>query len=92
MNRLMALIQREYWENKGAFRTTPVVIGGIYIVGMLMAIFTTVHFDNDLYTFKEAVRLAASQPHRPTTEFLDQGREQGAVQSVETRFIDLESV
>ncbi len=62
MNRLMALIQREYWENKGAFRTTPVVIGGIYIVGMLMAIFTTVHFDNDLYTFKEAVRLAASQP------------------------------
>jgi ABC-2 type transport system permease protein len=61
MNRLLALIKREYWENRGAFRTTPLVIGGIYIVGMLMAIFTTVHFDNDLYTFKEAVRLAASQ-------------------------------
>ena len=61
MNRLMALIKREYWENKGAFRTTPIVIGGIYIVGMLMAIFTTVHFDNDLYTFTEAVRLAADQ-------------------------------
>jgi ABC-2 type transport system permease protein len=58
MNRLMALIQREYWENKGAFRTTPIVIGGIYIVGILMAIFTTVHFDNDLYTFTEAIRLA----------------------------------
>jgi len=62
MNRLAALIQREYWENRGAFRTTPLVIGGIYIVGMLMAIFTTLHFDNDLYTFKEAVRLLASQP------------------------------
>lgn len=59
MNRLMTLIKREYWENKGAFRTTPLVIGGIYIIGMLMAIWTTVHFDNDLYTFKEAVRLAA---------------------------------
>ena len=61
MKRLLALIQREFWENKGAFRTTPLVIGGIYIVGMLMAIFTTVHFDNDLYTFKEAVRLLATQ-------------------------------
>ncbi len=61
MNRLMTLIKREYWENKGAFHTTPLVIGGIYIIGMLMAIWTTVHFDNELYTFKEAVRLAASQ-------------------------------
>ena len=62
MNRLMALMKREYWENKGAFRTTPLVIGGLYIIGMLMAIFTTIHFDNDLYTFTEAVRLAAQQP------------------------------
>ena len=36
MNRLMALIKREYWENKGAFRTTPLVIGGVYIVLTLM--------------------------------------------------------
>jgi len=61
MNRLMALIQREYWENKGALRTTPLVIGGIYLIGMLMAIFTTVHFDNDLYTFKELVKVVSSQ-------------------------------
>lgn len=61
MNRLMALIQREYWENKGALRTTPLVIGGIYLVGMLMAIFTTIHFDNDLYTFTELVKVVAGQ-------------------------------
>ncbi|NNL95371.1 MAG: ABC transporter permease, partial [Xanthomonadales bacterium] len=31
MNRLKALMVREYWENRGAFRTTPLVIGGIYV-------------------------------------------------------------
>ena len=62
MKRLLALTQREFWENKGAFRTTPLVIGGIYIVFLLMSIFTTAHFDNELYTFREAVRLLAEQP------------------------------
>lgn len=62
MNRLIALIRREYWENKGAFRTTPLVIGGIYVVFLLMSIFTTAHFDNEMYTFREAIRLLASQP------------------------------
>ncbi len=62
MSRLVALLQREVWENRGALRTTPIVIGVLYIVGTLMAIFTTVHFDNDLYTFKEAVRLFAELP------------------------------
>jgi len=62
MNRLLALLQREFWENKGAFRTTPIVIGGLYVVGALMAVFTTAHIDNELYTFKEAMRLAAEQP------------------------------
>ena len=61
MNRLLALVKREYWENKGAFRTTPLVIGGIYIALMLMSIFTTAHVDNELYTFKEAVRIAGEQ-------------------------------
>jgi ABC-2 type transport system permease protein len=62
MNRLMALIKREYWENKGAFRTTPLVIGGIHIALLLMMIFTTAHIDSELYTFREAVRLLAEQP------------------------------
>jgi len=62
MNRLIALMRREFWENKGAFRTTPLVIGGIYIVFMLMAIFTTTHIDNELYTFKEGINALAAQP------------------------------
>jgi len=62
MKRLLALVHREFWENRGAFRTTPLVIGGVYIVFLLMSIFTTAHFDNELYTFREGVRLLAQQP------------------------------
>jgi ABC-2 type transport system permease protein len=62
VKRLLALVHREFWENTGAFRTTPLVIGGIYIVFLLMSIFTTAHFDDELYTFREAVRLLAEQP------------------------------
>lgn len=72
MNRLLALLKREFWENKGAFRTTPIVIGGLYVVGALMAVFTTAHIDNELYTFKEAVRLAAQQPEEIRTAVLYQ--------------------
>jgi ABC-2 type transport system permease protein len=64
MNRLVALVRREFWENKGALRTTPLVIGGIYIAFLLMSIFTTAHFDNEMYTFREAIRLLASQPEQ----------------------------
>ncbi len=62
MKRLIALLRREFWENKGAFRTTPIVIGGIYIVFLLMSIFTTAHIDSELYTLREAVRVMADQP------------------------------
>ncbi len=62
MKRLIALLRREYWENKGAFRTTPLVIGGLYVVFLLMSIFTTTHIDSELYTFREAVRVMADQP------------------------------
>jgi ABC-2 type transport system permease protein len=59
MNRLLALIRREYWENKGAFRTTPLVIGGIYIVLTLMFIITFNHFDNEFQSLKELARWLA---------------------------------
>jgi ABC-2 type transport system permease protein len=62
MKRMLALLRREFWENKGAFRTTPLVIGGICIALLLMAIFTTAHIDNELYTFKQAIRFLARQP------------------------------
>ena len=56
MNRLLALVKREFWENKGAFRTTPLVIGGIYIVLTLMFIVTFSHFDNEFQSLKELTR------------------------------------
>jgi ABC-2 type transport system permease protein len=56
MNRLMALVKREFWENKGAFRTTPLVIGGIYVVLTLMFIITFSHFDNEFQSLKELTR------------------------------------
>lgn len=56
MNRLIALVKREFWENKGAFRTTPLVIGGIYIVLTLMFIITFSHFDNEFQSLKELTR------------------------------------
>ncbi len=61
MNRLMALVKREFWENKGAFRTTPLVIGGIYIVLCLMFIVTFSHFDNEFQSLKELARFIAQQ-------------------------------
>jgi ABC-2 type transport system permease protein len=59
MNRLLALVKREFWENKGAFRTTPLVIGGIYIVLSLMFIITFNHFDNEFQSLKELIRFIA---------------------------------
>ena len=56
MNRLMALLKREYWENQGAFRTTPLVVGGIYIILTLMFLITFSHFDNEFQSLKELTR------------------------------------
>lgn len=61
MNRLMALIKREYWENKGAFRTTPLVISGIFFAGILMFLITFSHFDNEFQSLKELLRFIAQQ-------------------------------
>lgn len=60
MNRFMALIRREFWENKGAFRTTPLVLGGILIIFSLMFIATFGHFDNDFQSLKELIRYIAN--------------------------------
>ncbi len=61
MKRLTALIKREFWENKGAFRTTPLVIGGIFLVAMLMFLITFNHFDNEFQSLKELLRFVAQQ-------------------------------
>lgn len=61
MKRLLALVRREFWENKGALRTTPLVIGGICIAILLMSFFTTTHIDADLYTTKDLLRKAMTE-------------------------------
>jgi ABC-2 type transport system permease protein len=61
MNRLMALVKREFWENKGAFRTTPLAIAGINILLILMFLITFNHFDNEFQSLKELLRFVAQQ-------------------------------
>ena len=61
MKRLPALMKREFWENKGAFRTTPLVIGGLFLVAMLMFLITFNHFDNEFQSLKELLRFIAQQ-------------------------------
>ncbi len=61
MNRLMALVKREFWENKGAFRTTPLVISGIFLAAMLMFLITFNHFDNEFQSLRELLRFVAQQ-------------------------------
>jgi ABC-2 type transport system permease protein len=61
MKRLLALMKREFWENKGAFRTTPLVIGGLFLVAMLMFLITFNHFDHEFQSLKELIRFIAQQ-------------------------------
>lgn len=70
MNRLMALVKREFWENKGAFRTTPLVIGGIFLAAMLMFLITFNHFDNEFQSLKELLRFIAQQDAGLRARFL----------------------
>ncbi len=72
MNRLLALIKREFWENKGAFRTTPLVIGGIFLAAMLMALITFNQFDNEFQSLKELLRFLAQQDAGLRARFLYQ--------------------
>ena len=45
MNTFKALLQREYWEHRGAFLKTPLIIGIVTIVVLLLGYFTTERFD-----------------------------------------------
>jgi len=61
MKRLLALLKREFWENKGAFRTTPLVISGLFLLAMLMFLITFNHFDNEFQSLRELLRFIAQQ-------------------------------
>ena len=45
MNTFKALLQREYWEHRGAFVKTPLVIGVVTVVILLLGYLTTERFD-----------------------------------------------
>jgi len=59
MKRFKALLLREYWENRVAFRSTPVALFAIYMVGALMTLVTFNYFDHEFQTMREAVRYLA---------------------------------
>lgn len=61
VNKLKVLMRREYWENRGAFRNTPAILSLITISFMLMGLVIKIRFDNEGYTFREAMRFFASQ-------------------------------
>jgi len=60
MNTFKALLMREYWEHRGAFLKTPLIIGAITIVILLLAYFTTERFDLKINS-GQAIELGAKQ-------------------------------
>lgn len=88
MNRLLALIKREFWENKGAFRTTPLVIGGIFLAAMLMFLITFGHFDNEFQSLRELLRFLARQDEGLRARFLyESGLEMSVIFSMVLAFV-----
>jgi ABC-2 type transport system permease protein len=61
MNRLLALVKREFWENKGAFRTTPLVFAGVLLGAQVMFLITFNHFDNEFQSLKELLHFISTQ-------------------------------
>ncbi len=61
-----ALLKREYWEHRGAFRRTPLILGSLFLVGILIfwitAIATSVHIQGMEYTLKQGIREMAKLP------------------------------
>ncbi len=45
MNTFKALLQREYWEHRGAFLKTPLIIGAVTVIVLVLVYFTTERFD-----------------------------------------------
>ncbi len=62
VTKFKTLLLREYWENKGSFRNTPIIIGLLTIGFMLMGITIQSTFDHNDFTFREGLRLLATQP------------------------------
>ncbi|MCB1583403.1 MAG: ABC-2 transporter permease [Marinicella sp.] len=48
MNTFKALLEREYWEHRGAFLKTPLIIGIVIVVFLILGYLTTERFDQVL--------------------------------------------
>jgi len=61
-----ALLKREYWEHRGAFRRTPLVVGALFLAGILIfwitAMATSVHIKGIEYTLKQGIQKMAELP------------------------------
>ncbi len=61
-----ALLKREYWEHRGAFRRTPMILGSVFLAGILIfwitAIATSVHIQGIEYTLKQGIQKMAELP------------------------------
>ena len=47
MNTFKALLEREYWEHRGAFRSTPLITGIVILVLMLIGILLSYKFEHE---------------------------------------------
>ena len=47
MNTFKALMEREYWEHRGAFRSTPLITGIVILVLMLIGVLLSYKFENE---------------------------------------------
>ena len=59
MSRFLALLQREYWENRGALLITPIVIGVVTLVGMIAMFTAQWRYDTDDAFMREIARALA---------------------------------
>jgi len=61
-----SLLKREYWEHRGAFRRTPLILATVFLAGILIfwitAFATSVHIQGMEYTLKQGIREMANLP------------------------------
>ena len=60
MNTFKALLLREYWEHRGAFLKTPLIIGAIFTILLILGYFTIERFDLKI-NGGQAIELGAKQ-------------------------------
>ena len=60
--RFLALLKREYWENRGAFLVTPIAIGTVNLLGLIVAFSVQWVYDTDDHGLREGLRWLSTQP------------------------------